>query len=233
VAVTDTGMGMTDATRAQAFDPFFTTKALGEGTGLGLSTVYGIMQQSEGTVWIESTEGVGTTMHLLFPRAAGQSRLPRTTPLSSLAWHGEPRVLLVEDEDGVRALAQRVLERRGYRVTAAQDGDQALALWREQHGAFEAVVTDVMMPRLGGHELVARLRAERPTLPVLFMSGYAGTHLASGSAAWAPGEGAMSADRRTRFLQKPFTVQALAGMIAELLANAGRPEPATAGQSVA
>jgi PAS domain S-box-containing protein len=235
LAVTDTGIGMDDGTRAKAFDPFFTTKSIGEGTGLGLSTVYGIMQQSDGAVWIESAAGAGTTVHLLFRRAASPARPARPAPPSTLAYHGEPRVLLVEDEDGVRVLAQRVLERKGYRVTTAQDGDQALTIWREQHGAFEAVVTDVMMPRLSGHELIARLRAERPTLPVLFMSGYAGGQLPPGIlppdvAALA---GADGLDRRTRFLQKPFTVQALASMITELLATAGRLEPVAAGDSPA
>jgi two-component system, cell cycle sensor histidine kinase and response regulator CckA len=235
LAVTDTGTGMDEATRAKAFDPFFTTKAIGEGTGLGLSTVYGIMQQSDGVVWIDSAPNVGTTVHLLFARAAAPARVGRAAPQSSIAYSGEPRILLVEDEDGVRVLAQRVLERKGYRVTTAQDGEQALTIWREQQGAFEAVVTDVMMPRISGHELVARLRAERATLPVLFMSGYAGGNLPTGTTLLdddlrGSGDGG---DRRTRFLQKPFTVQALAAMITELLTATGRPDPVPAGSAPA
>ncbi|MCU0633333.1 MAG: response regulator [Gemmatimonadaceae bacterium] len=235
LAVSDSGVGMDEATRAKAFDPFFTTKAIGEGTGLGLSTVYGIMQQSNGVVWIDSAIGAGTTVHLLFARAASPTRPMRAAPPSTLVYQGQPRVLLVEDEDGVRALAQRVLERKGYRVTTAQDGDQALTIWREQQGAFEAVVTDVMMPRVSGHELIARLRAERPTLPVLFMSGYAGGQVPPGLL--PPDvtalDGSDGQDRRTRFLQKPFTVQALSSMMTELLATAGRLEPVGAGDAPA
>jgi two-component system, cell cycle sensor histidine kinase and response regulator CckA len=234
LAVSDSGIGMDEATRIKAFDPFFTTKAIGEGTGLGLSTVYGIMQQSGGVIWIDSTPQGGTTVHLLFARAAAPSRVIRAVPQSPIAYAGAPRILLVEDEDGVRMLAQRVLQRKGFEVTTAQDGEHALRLWQEQHGAFEAVVTDVMMPRVSGHELVAQLRAERPTLPVLFMSGYAGGHLPPGI---VPPDGAAAltdgVDRRTRFLQKPFTVQSLASMITELLASVGRLDPVPVGSAPA
>jgi two-component system cell cycle sensor histidine kinase/response regulator CckA len=210
LSVTDTGSGMDEATRSRAFEPFFTTKPVGEGTGLGLATVYGIVKQSDGYVWIDSQPGRGTAVHVCLPRFEGEARTPRTPSPAVPSVPGPRTVLLVEDEDGVRDLARRVLERQGYRVHVARDGVEALALFAAHATAIDVLVTDVVMPRLGGSELVLKVRAERPELPVLFMSGYARNAAIRG----APG------DRRTRFLQKPFTVPAFQQAVAELLAHA-------------
>jgi two-component system cell cycle sensor histidine kinase/response regulator CckA len=209
ITVTDNGGGMDPDTVAHAFEPFFTTKAVGLGAGMGLATVYGIVKQSDGYVWIESTPGAGTTVHVCLPRFDGQARRARPTPSSNHAIDAKHTVLLVEDESGVRELALRVLNRAGYDVLVARDGVEALALWQDNPSRIDVVVTDVVMPRLGGSELVTRLRGERKDVPVLFMSGYARNAVI--------GDG--NSDRRTRFLQKPFTVPALRHAVAELVAT--------------
>jgi PAS domain S-box-containing protein len=210
LSVTDTGAGMDEATRARAFEPFFTTKAVGQGTGLGLATVYGIVKQSDGYVWIDSAPQRGTTVHVCLPRVEAEVKVMRPTPTSVMPVPGPRTVLLVEDEDGVRDLTQRVLERQGYLVFVARDGVEALALFEDHKHEIDVLVTDVVMPRLGGSELVGKVRGQRSDLPVLFMSGYARNAAIRG----APG------DRRTRFLQKPFTVPAFQQAVAELLAHA-------------
>ena len=210
LSVTDTGAGMDEATRGRAFEPFFTTKAVGQGTGLGLATVYGIVKQSDGYVWIDSAPQRGTTVHVCLPRVEAEMKVPRPTPPSVAPVPGPRTVLLVEDEDGVRDLTQRVLERQGYLVFVARDGVEALALFDDHKHEIDVLVTDVVMPRLGGSELVGKVRVQRSDLPVLFMSGYARNAAIRG----APG------DRRTRFLQKPFTVPAFQQAVAELLAHA-------------
>ncbi len=210
LSVTDSGAGMDEGTRARAFEPFFTTKAVGQGTGLGLATVYGIVKQSDGYVWIDSAPLRGTTVHVCLPRVEAETKAPRFTPSSVAAVPGPRTVLLVEDEDGVRDLTQRVLERQGYMVFVARDGVEALALFEDHKGDIDVLVTDVVMPRLGGSELVSKVRAQQSDLPVLFMSGYARNAAIRG----APG------DRRTRFLQKPFTVPAFQQAVAELLTHA-------------
>ncbi|MEP6781916.1 MAG: ATP-binding protein [Gemmatimonadaceae bacterium] len=207
LSVTDSGLGMDADTRSHAFEPFFTTKAVGLGTGLGLATVYGIVKQSDGYVWIESRVGAGTTVHVCLPRFAGEARRPRPTPVPSASPHAQHTILLAEDEEGVRDLALRVLTRAGYRVLVAQDGVEALAIWQDDPARIDLIVTDVVMPRLGGSELVTRLRGERIDVPVLYMSGFAR------NAAIADGP----TDRRTRFLQKPFSVPALLHAVADLV----------------
>ncbi len=211
LSVTDTGTGMDANTRAHAFEPFFTTKSVGLGTGLGLATVYGIVKQSDGYVWIDSTVGKGTTVNVALPRFEGPVRRARPTPTSTSIAKETHTVLLVEDEPGVRELALRVLKRAGYRVLVAGDGVEALALWEDNPAQIDVVVTDVIMPRLGGSELVTRLRGERNDVPVLFISGFARS-VAIGDA---------PADRRTRFLQKPFSVPALQHAVSELVRMKG------------
>ncbi len=218
LSVTDSGTGMDEGTRARAFEPFFTTKAVGHGTGLGLATVYGIVKQSGGFVWIDSAPLRGTTVHVCLPRVEVETKVTRQTPASVMSVPGPRTVLLVEDEDGVRDLTQRVLERQGYKVLVARDGVEALTLYEEHRLAIDVLVTDVVMPRLGGSELVHKVRVQRPDLPVLFMSGYARNAAIRG----APG------DRRTRFLQKPFTVPAFQQAVAELLAHAAAAAAAAA-----
>ncbi|MDQ6612091.1 MAG: ATP-binding protein, partial [Gemmatimonadota bacterium] len=207
LSVTDSGSGMDAETRSHAFEPFFTTKAVGLGTGLGLATVYGIVKQSDGYVWIDSQPGAGTTMHVCLPRFAGEARRPRPIQAPVAVEHAQHTLLLAEDEDGVRDLAVRVLSRAGYNVLVAQDGVEALAIWQDDPSRIDVIVTDVVMPRLGGSELVTRLRGERVDVPVLYMSGFAR------NAAISDGPSA----HRTRFLQKPFSVPALLHAVAELV----------------
>ena len=171
VCVQDTGEGMPQDVQARAFDPFFTTKQQGRGTGLGLSTVYGIVKQSGGAVWLDSQPGRGTMAWVYLPRVEAELALEAPAapqPVSAL----EATVLVVEDEPVVSALVRETLRRAGYVVVEAVDGVDALELSRRHSGSIDLVVTDVVMPRMGGRELAGALLAERPGLKVLFMSGY-------------------------------------------------------------
>ncbi len=175
ITVTDTGTGMDEATRTRMFDPFFTTKAPGRGTGLGLSTVYGFVRQCGGYIGVMSTPGQGTSIELLLPRA--QSAAPSApTPSAQLDAPADGKmatVLLAEDEEGVRQLALESLERRGYRVLAAANGEDALKLASAYEGTIHLLISDVVMPGIKGPELADRMRAMRPGIRVLLMSGYA------------------------------------------------------------
>ena len=198
--VRDTGHGMDDVTRERLFDPFFTTKALGRGTGLGLATVYGIVHQSDGAIDVESAPGAGASFTILFPESADpltvQPRRPTPPP------RGSGTVLLVEDESAVRATARRHLERHGYTVLEARHGVDALLVWRDQRARIDLLLTDLRMPEMGGRELVARLRADAPGLPVVYMSGY-------------PDQGAALADGdHEAFLEKPFSGATLLAAVA-------------------
>ena len=174
VTVTDTGTGMDEATRTRMFEPFFTTKAPGKGTGLGLSTVYGFVRQCGGYIDVMSTPGQGTSIELLLPRAQ-TAAVTATPPLLIAAPSSDVKetVLLAEDEEGVRQLAVETLERRGYRVLAAASGEEALTLARVYDGSIHLLLTDVVMPGIKGPELADRMRALRPGIRVLLMSGYA------------------------------------------------------------
>jgi DNA-binding NarL/FixJ family response regulator len=201
VAVTDTGAGMDEATKARIFEPFFTTKAPGAGSGLGLARVYGTVTQSGGFLQVISAPGAGTTIAIHFPCEATAPAPVREPGLDALG----PAVLLAEDEDVVRDFAAAVLERAGYRVHAAADGAQALELYTQLSGRVNAVVTDLVMPGIGGRELRDRLLALDPSLPVVFMSGYADEPV-------EPDQG----DDVT-FLQKPFSPRSLVDAVHERL----------------
>jgi two-component system cell cycle sensor histidine kinase/response regulator CckA len=207
MAVSDTGVGMDAATRARIFEPFFTTKPLGEGTGLGLAMVYGIVKQSGGHVAVYSEVGRGSTFKIYLPRVADDGEpLPARPPVVWPAGGGET-ILLVEDEAGVRELAREVLEEAGYPVVEASDPEQALRIAEQHDGPIHLLLTDVVMPRIDGPELARRLLAARPRLKVLFMSGYT--------------DGAVAEqrllERGTAFLQKPFTPDALARKVRQVL----------------
>jgi two-component system, cell cycle sensor histidine kinase and response regulator CckA len=172
-SIIDTGHGMDEATLSKVFEPFFTTKPVGMGTGLGLATVYGIVKQSGGYVWVQSTPGEGTTFTVGFPavRPDEHSETPEIeSEPAQLARGG--KVLVVEDEDGVRELASRILGARGFEVLEARNGMEAISVLGRLNGKVDAVVTDVVVPDLGADELERRLRAIRPDVPLLFMSGY-------------------------------------------------------------
>ena len=208
VIVRDTGHGMLAETRARAFEPFFTTKEVGKGTGLGLSSVLGIVQQAGGAVRADSAPGHGTTITILLPPAPGSAPVAeQVVPTRRSKVEAAARVLLVEDSDAVRDTARRLLERAGYVVHAAENGDVALRRWREAKGAYDLVVTDVRMPELGGVELAAQLAVEAPDLPILFMTGYAEQGIPEGLV------------RHTVTIEKPFHSPQLLDAIAQLLAR--------------
>jgi two-component system cell cycle sensor histidine kinase/response regulator CckA len=175
VTVTDTGTGMDESTRLRMFDPFFTTKTPGKGTGLGLSTVYGFVRQCGGYIGVLSTPGQGTSIELLLPRALTGAVTPSTPAalVELVAGVTGLTVLLAEDEDGVRQLAVEVLTRHGYQVLAAANGEAALKVASVHDGTIHLLITDVVMPGMKGPELADRMRAMRPGIRVLLMSGYA------------------------------------------------------------
>jgi PAS domain S-box-containing protein len=202
LTVRDTGEGMDDEVKSHLFEPFFTTKEGGRGTGLGLSTVFGIVTGSGGHIRVDSQLGVGTTVRVYLPRGgAGPDRMDRepvrlkdATPIEE-----QKTILVVEDDVNVRMLAVRVLVSYGYHVLAAEDGRDALRLCEEYEGAIDILITDVIMPQMNGRELVEKLQRDRPSMAVLYMSGYADDAL--------PTQGGLPAD--TLFLAKPFTVESL------------------------
>jgi len=204
VSVTDEGEGMSPEVLARAFEPFFTTKEPGKGTGLGLASVYGMAQQAGGDVHIESEVGAGTRVALLLPRKAPESAETRPTGVTPQRVKRE-RVLLVEDDDAVRHLAKRVLERAGYEVQTAPDGASALALVQRGR-APDILVTDEVMPGMSGHELVDALKAKAPDMRALVCSGHAEDLI-------APRE--LEA-HKAEFLQKPYTPTQLLTAVAAL-----------------
>ncbi|HVW88388.1 MAG TPA: ATP-binding protein, partial [Gaiellaceae bacterium] len=191
LSVHDTGVGMDDETRRRALEPFFTTKTAGEGTGLGLSVVYGVVQALGGSLELDSTPNTGTVVTVRLPPVEGRPREAEAAEHRALAL-GSERVLVAEDREVVRALAHDVLTTAGFAVHVAADGEQALAA--SSGGGFDLLVTDVVMPGMSGPELAATLRERIPTLPVLYMSGYTDDVLDDEALA-AP---------RTAFLRKPF-----------------------------
>jgi two-component system, cell cycle sensor histidine kinase and response regulator CckA len=208
IQVIDTGTGMSEEVREKIFEPFFSTKEVGRGTGLGLSTVYGIVKQTGGYVFADSAMGRGTTMSVYLPRYVEtaseiEAEKVERPPEKPKDLTGRGTVLLVEDEDAVRSFAVRALAQRGYRVLEATTGTEALELFRSHHGDVDLVVSDVVMPEMDGPTLCDELRRERPDLKVIFISGYAEDafrqHLAE--------------NEDFMFLQKPFDLKQLAAAV--------------------
>ena len=207
LAVTDNGCGMDSETQAHIFEPFFTTKEKGKGTGLGLATVYGIVKQSGGYIWVYSEPGQGTTFKVYLPRVE-ESLTPQEAQANSQKIpRGTETILLVEDEQGVRDLAREYLEISGYKVLVADSGPAAVKLVSEHKGAIDLVMTDVVMPGLSGSELTKRIEALRPGIRIMYMSGYTDQAIVH--------HGILGAD--IVLLQKPFTLNALAHKLRDAL----------------
>ena len=207
LTVTDTGCGMDSETQARIFEPFFTTKGPGRGTGLGLATVYGVVKQSGGYIWVYSEVGHGTTFKVYLPRVAATAEKlvaekPPTAPSP-----GTETILFVEDEENVRELVSEYLKARGYTILEAGDGVAALELAEKHAGAIQLLITDVVMPKLSGRELATRISAKRQGLKVLYISGYTDDSVFRHGVL----EGGMS------FLQKPFNLKALAEKVRDIL----------------
>ena len=210
LAVSDTGTGMDEETKSRIFEPFFTTKGPDHGTGLGLATVYGIVQQSGGAIQVYSDLGRGTTFKIYLPRATGVAETFRGTESLDQAPRGTETVLLAEDQDFVAAVVRGTLQSCGYQVLEARNGEEALRMWDEHGSAIDLIITDVVMPIMNGPEFVRRARETASKIKVVFMSGYT-EHGFSAQGEMASGDG---------FLQKPFAPSALARKVREVLDGA-------------
>jgi PAS domain S-box-containing protein len=205
LTVSDTGEGMDSATAERIFEPFFTTKERGAGTGLGLATVYGIVKQSGGHIDVESSPGMGTTFRLHFPRVAEKAEVFRPRRPDDRSLMGSETVLLVEDDESLRAVGRMMLEPYGYTVLLAGDGDAAIELVNNRADPIQLLITDILMPKMGGIELAAQLSTMRPELKVLYTSGY--------------NDSGSSRERiaGSRYLEKPYAMEELARTLRELL----------------
>ncbi|HUX36455.1 MAG TPA: ATP-binding protein, partial [Rectinemataceae bacterium] len=213
LAVSDSGSGMDEQTKARIFEPFFTTKERGKGTGLGLSTVYGIINQSGGSIWVYSELGHGTTFKIYFPldsSAPVPAAIEKAEAIDSPHQAGKATILVVEDEDALRKVAQRSLDGAGYKVMTASNGEEALEIYRRYRGQIDLLLTDVVMPRMGGRLLANEFLKDSPTIKVIFMSGYTDDAIVH--------HGVLEAG--TNFIGKPFTEEALFRKVEEVLGAA-------------
>jgi CheY-like chemotaxis protein len=208
LTVTDTGAGMDKETAARVFEPFFTTKAKGKGTGLGLSTAFGIVQQSGGSIWVRSAVGEGTTFEVCLPATEDTTAFEAMPARDSTAdLRGSETILLVEDEEQVRVIAADLVRRQGYRVLVASRPSEALMLSRAHPGIIDLLITDVVMPEMGGRALAEQLAADRPEMSVLFMSGYTDDAVMR--------HGVMQSG--LAFIQKPLTPETFALRVRQVL----------------
>jgi CheY-like chemotaxis protein len=207
MAIRDTGVGMDSETRARAFEPFFTTKKPGEGSGLGLSTVYGIVKQSEGYIWVDSEPGIGTVFKLYLPRVEmAVTPLQPSLPVSPSAI-GWETVLLLEDDAGVRSVVRAVLESGGYHTIAPEHGDAALHACEALTEEIHLMLTDVVFPKMTGREFAERVRSLRPNMKVLFMTGFTNDTFINESIA----------ESNVNFIHKPFSPDELLKKLRQVL----------------
>jgi CheY-like chemotaxis protein len=208
LAISDTGCGMDEQLQAHIFEPFFTTKETGKGTGLGLSTVYGIIKQHGGSIFVYSERNHGSVFKVFFPRVEGDEYSVESSRSGvSEVQQGLETILVAEDSEVVRLLACDLLESFGYRVLAAESPERCIAMARNFAGTIDLLVTDVIMPGMNGKELYQALREVRPALKVLFMSGYTSNVIGQ--------HGVL--DQEEAFVQKPFTIQSLSEKVRQVL----------------
>ena len=206
-SVSDTGVGMTPEVRERIFEPFFTTKEKGKGTGLGLSTSYGIVKQSEGDIWVYSVQGKGTTFKIYLPRVNEPLEEIRKEVLKKELPRGNEMILIVEDEEKVRKLAGKILERQGYRILEASQGDDALRISERHGGPIDLILVDVIMPGMSCSELAKHLKSPHPKMKVLYMSGYTDNAIVRHEVL----------EKGVNYIQKPFTMEGLARKVREVL----------------
>jgi len=207
LAISDTGSGMNKETRDHIFDPFFTTKEIGKGTGLGLSTVYGIIKQNNGFIWVYSVPGQGTTFKIYLPKLKEDAEAEEKERIPVGDLNGSETVFIVEDDDKLRNLTRKILERYGYSALEAENGEDALRFSEEYEGQIDLILTDVVMPKMSGKELAEQLKSLRPEIKVVYMSGYTGNAIVHHGILppWL------------NFLEKPFTPECLARKVREVL----------------
>jgi CheY-like chemotaxis protein len=209
LSVSDTGQGMSPEVQAQIFEPFFTTKEIGKGTGLGLSTVYGIVKQNGGDIWVYSEPGLGSTFKVYLPVFAGAEEAAGPAPAAGSNANMSATILLVEDERAVRLMTRKILTRNGFTVLAADGPIAARSMCQEHIGAIELLLTDVIMPTTNGRELAQELQFQYPKMKVLYMSGYTDDIITQ--------HGVI--DRGVAFIEKPFTPKALVARIRNVMAG--------------
>jgi PAS domain S-box-containing protein len=206
-SVSDTGVGMTPEVRERIFEPFFTTKEKGKGTGLGLSTTYGIVKQSEGHIWVYSVQGKGTTFKIYLPRVNEPLEVIRKEVLKEELPRGNETILIVEDEEEVRKLAGKILEKQGYRILETYNGDSALLVCEGRNGPIHLMLADVVMPGMNGSELAKLLKPLHPEMKILYMSGYTDNAIVR--------HGVL--EKGVNYIQKPFTMEGLVRKVREVL----------------
>jgi CheY-like chemotaxis protein len=215
LSVTDTGHGMDEATKSHIFEPFFTTKEVGKGTGLGLATVYGIVKQSGGFIWVVSTPSEGTTFEIYLPQDSGSVSRAELDAKPTAVPDGNETIILAEDEPGVRELACQFLRVKGYTVLEAKDGHEALEVAALHPGTIHLLLSDMVMPKMNGGDLAGRLKAIRPNIKIAFMSGYS---------EFSRGEMGIQFPHAP-ILQKPFSPATLVGVVREALAESNMEPP--------